>query len=132
MTHNRYCAINLNGWFVRSAVEVRAWQGSLHAGEVRAAIIFCMALLAKAINSKVASAKKRTYNPASGRYDMRVLLISALGLNGKRFASVRKHLLSRIPGDSAFKWGKSQRPTRVTKNAEKTTGAEAEMLQPSC
>jgi len=129
---SRYCGINLNGWFVRTAVEVRAWQGSLHAGEVRAAIIFCMALLAKAINSKAASAKKRTFDPASGRYDMRVLLISALGLNGERFKSVRKHLLSRIPGDSAFKWGKSQRPARGTKNAQTTTGAEADALQPSC
>ena len=127
----RYCAINLNGWFIRSAVEIRCWQGSLHAGEVRAAIIFCMALLAKAINSKAASAKKRTFDPASGRYDMRVLLISALGLNGERYKSVRKHLLSRIPGDSAFKWGKSQRPTRTTKKAEATIGAGAEMLQPS-
>ena len=128
----RYCAININGWFVRSAVEIRCWQGSLHAGEVRAAIIFCMALLAKAINSKATSAKKRTFDPASGRYDMRVLLISALGLNGDRFKSVRKHLLCRIPGDSAFKWGKSQRPTRTTKKSEATIGAGAEMLQPSC
>lgn len=130
--NTRYCAINLNGWFIRSAVEVRCWQGSLHAGEVRAAIIFCMALLTKAINSKAASAKKRTFDPASGRYDMRVLLVGALGLNGDRFKSVRKHLLSRIPGDSAFKWGKSQRPKRTMEKAEATSGAGAEMLRPSC
>ena len=73
------------------------------------------------------------FDPASGRYDMRVLLISALGLNGERFKSVRKHLLSRIPGDSAFKYGASQRPKkRAGKKAEATTGAGADVLQPSC
>jgi hypothetical protein len=42
-------------------------------------------------------------------------------------------LLALIPGDSAFKYGASQRPKkRADKNAKATTGAEADALQPSC
>jgi hypothetical protein len=92
------------------------------------------------MNSHGASAKKRTFNPASGRYDMRVLLVSALSLNGECYKAVRQHLLRRIPGDSAFKWGRSQRPGRkadpkVTATAtttDMTPGAEADTLRPSC
>jgi hypothetical protein len=137
--NSRYCGVNLNGLFLRQAIEIRSAQSTLHAGEVRAVVTFCMALLVRAMNSHGASAKKRVFNPASGRYDMRVLLVSALSLNGERFWAVRKHLLSRIPGDSAFKWGRSQRPRRAadpkvtaTTTPDMTPRAEADTLRPSC
>lgn len=105
--HNsRYGILNLNGFFLRSAIELRAYSGSLHAGRVKSAIIFSMALLARAMNCKGTSAAKRNYDPASGKYDMRVFLISALKLNGDEYKNVRKHLLSNLTGSSAWKYGR--------------------------
>ena len=129
---SRYHCVNLNGWFVRSAVELRAYTGSLHAGEIKAAILFSMALLARAMNAHGASAKQRAYDPASAKYDMRVFLISALAMNGDEFKTARRHLLARMPGDSAFKNGASQRPKKAETKSEATAGAGAETLQLSC
>ncbi|HEX2951001.1 MAG TPA: amidoligase family protein [Armatimonadota bacterium] len=125
----RYAILNLNAFFLRGAVEMRAYAGSLHAGKVKAAIQFGMALLVKALNTHAASAKKRKYDPASARYDFRVFLISALGMNGDEFKTARKHLLTLMPGDAAFKYG---RPTGKAMKTEETIEVGAEMLQPSC
>lgn len=102
----RYSILNLNGYFVRQAVEIRAYSGCLHAGRVKAVILFSMALLARAMNCRGASAKKRQYDPASAKYDMRVFLISALKMNGPEFKTARAHLLRLMPGDSAWKNGR--------------------------
>jgi len=111
---------------------MRAYAGSLHAGKVKAAIQFGMALFAKALNTYAASAKKRKYDEASAKYDFRVFLISALGMKGDEFKTARKHLLALMPGDSAFKYGRPTGNAGKTKKTEATTGAGAEMLQPSC
>lgn len=39
----RYSILNLNGYFLRQAIEMRAYSGSLHAGRVKAVILFSMA-----------------------------------------------------------------------------------------
>ncbi len=103
---SRYSILNYNGYFLRGAVEIRAYAGSLHAGEVKAAIIFSMALMVRAMNAKSVSAKKRTYTEASGKYDMRVFLISALKLNGDEFKNTRMHLLRKLSGSAAWKNGR--------------------------
>jgi len=130
--NSRYAILNLNAFFLRGAVEMRAYAGSLHAGKVKAAIQFGMALFAKALNTYAASAKKRTYDPASAKYDFRVFLISALDMNGDKFKTARKHLLALMPGDSAFKYGRPTGNAGKANKTEATTGAGAEMLQPSC
>jgi hypothetical protein len=128
----RYCILNYTAFFYRGAVEIRAYAGSLHAGRIKAAILFSMALLAKAMNAHGASATKRKYDPASAKYDMRVFLLG-LGMIGEETRTTRKHLLALMPGDSAFKYGASQRPKkRADKKAEATAGAGADALQPSC
>jgi len=100
---------------------------------VKAAIQFGMALFVKALNTQAASAKKRKYDPASAKYDFRVFLISALGMNGDEFKTARKHLLLLMPGDAAFKYGRpTTGKTGKANKTEETTGAGAEMLQPSC
>jgi len=119
--NTRYSILNLNGYFVRQAIEMRAYSGSLHAGRVKAVILFSMALLARAMNCRGASARKREYNPASAKYDMRVFLISALKMNGPEFKTARAHLLRLMPGDSAWKHG---RPKRAAKPVASMTGGE--------
>jgi hypothetical protein len=60
-----------------------------------------------------ASAKKRTYDPASAKYDMRVFLISALKMNGPTFRTARMHLLKLMPGDAAFKTPRSKKQAKM-------------------
>jgi len=103
---SRYAALNLNGLLYRDAVEYRLFQfrdNRIHAGELRAWIIFCMALTAKAINTKAASAKKRNYDADCGKFDFRVFISHGLGLHGPEHHNVRMHLLARLQGDSAWK-----------------------------
>lgn len=103
---SRYAALNLNALIFRNAVEIRLFQfrnGRIHAGELRAWIIFCMALTAKAINTKAASAKKRNYEADCGKFDFRVFISHGLGLHGPDHHNVRMHLLARLHGDSAWK-----------------------------
>lgn len=118
---SRYSILNLNGYFLRGAVELRAYSGSLHAGKVRAALIFSMALLARAMNANGTSAKKREYDPASGKYDMRVFMISALKLNGDTYKNVRSHLLENLSGDSAWKRGRPESKSKSKKSATETS-----------
>jgi hypothetical protein len=130
----RYCLVNLNAVFLpdRSTVEFRAYTlGGLHAGKIKAAIQFSQALCVKALNSRAASLKPRRYDPQTARYDFRVFLLH-LGMIGDEFKTARKHLLALMPGDSAFKYGKAQRPKKapVTKT-EDTAGARVEVLRPS-
>ena len=121
---SRYAILNLNGWFVRSAVELRAYGSSLHAGKVKASVLFSMALLARAMSCRGASAKKRTYDPASAKYDMRVFLISALKMNGPEFKTARMHLLRLMPGDAAWKHG---RPASKVRKSENTNVGSTEV-----
>jgi hypothetical protein len=103
---SRYAALNLNALIFRNAVEFRLFQfksNRIHAGELRAWIVFCMALTAKAINTKAASAKKRKYVADCGKFDFRVFISHGLGLRGPEHHNVRMHLLARLHGDSAWK-----------------------------
>ncbi|MFH1538209.1 MAG: amidoligase family protein [bacterium] len=103
---SRYAALNLNALIFRNAVEFRLFQfksNRIHAGELRAWIIFCMALTAKAINTKAASARKRNYDADCGKFDFRVFISHGLGLHGPEHHNVRMHLLARLQGDSAWK-----------------------------
>jgi hypothetical protein len=102
---SRYHALNLNSFFVRKTVEFRLFNGSLHAGEVKSYVQLCLALAAKAMKAKSTSGKKRAFTPASGRYDMRVILLG-LGLIGDEFATARHHLTKRLGGSSAWKNGR--------------------------
>ncbi len=118
---SRYHALNLNSFFVRKTVEFRLFNGSLHAGEVKSYVQLCLALAAKAMKAKTTSGKKRPYTPASGRYDMRVILLG-LGLIGDEFATARHHLTKRLDGSSSWKNG---RPARAATAADPTAEAVA-------
>jgi len=101
--HTRYHFLNLHALFTKGTIEWRGQNGNLHAGEVKARIILALAMTAKAINARCASAKgRRTYSETSAKYDMRILLLH-LELNGEEFKNTRMHLLKYLPGDAAFK-----------------------------
>jgi hypothetical protein len=108
---SRYHILNLNPVFNGATWEVRAANGSLHAGKIKAGLILCLALAAKALNSRAASSQQRPYCEASAKYDFRVFLVSGLGMIGEEFKNVRMHLLENMPGDAAFKTPRRQTET---------------------
>jgi hypothetical protein len=103
---SRYCWLNVHGIFYRQALEIQAFDGTLHAGRLRAYLTLCLAMAAKAHGAKAISSKKSRIERGSGKYSFRVLLISGLMLNGPEFKNVRRHLLANLEGSSAWKYGR--------------------------
>jgi len=110
---SRYHGVNLNSYFYRKTIEFRYFEGTTHAGKVKAYVQFCLALAAKALGAKSASSRRREYNPATAKYDFRVFLLS-LGLIGGEFKTARLHLLSRLGGSAAWKGERRDRRTPPT------------------
>lgn len=115
----RYFAVNFTSYLVRGSVEFRLFEfptEKLHAGMVRAWVIFVLALGVRAQNSRCTSSRKRVYDPETARFDFRVFLLH-LGLIGTDYKVVRAHLLRLLPGDSAFRRG---RPSKAGKKEAAT------------
>lgn len=96
----RYHGLNLNSFLFRGTVEFRYFNGTLHAGKVKAYIQFCLAVVAKALNARSASSKRREFRAETAKYDFRVWLIE-LGLNGPEFKTARHHLCGELAGNAA-------------------------------
>lgn len=120
---SRYHGLNLNSLFFRSTIEFRYFNGTLHAGEVKAYVQFVLALCAKALSSKSTSSKKRVFSEASAKYDFRVFLLG-LGLIGDEFKTARLHLLKHLSGSAAWKNGRP--PARATEAQPAAEGAAEE------
>jgi len=101
---SRYAGLNFHNIFYGQTVEFRWFEGTLHAGKIKAYIQFCLALAAKAINAKSASSRKREFRAESAKYDFRVFLLH-LGLIGEEFKTARQHLMANMPGNAAWKNG---------------------------
>lgn len=122
--NSRYSCLNLHNVWYRGTVEFRMFESTLHAGKVKAAVQFVLAIAAKALNSRAASSRKRAFDPSCAKYDFRVFLIH-LGLNGDEFKTARMHLLQAMPGDAAFKRGRKPKtqPGESRELAEVGNGA---------
>lgn len=101
---SRYHGVNLHNVWYRGTVEFRWFAATLHAGRVKAAIQFVLAIANKALNSRYACSKRREHVPSSAKYDFRVFLLN-LGLIGNEFKTARLHLLSNLTGSAAWKNG---------------------------
>lgn len=97
---SRYHCLNLHSVFQKGTVEFRLFNGTLHAGEIKAYIQFCLAVSAQALNQSCASRRKT--QTTNEKYTFRTWLLR-LGLNGDEFATARKHLLKKLPGCIAWK-----------------------------
>lgn len=99
--HNsRYRCLNLHSYFQKETVEFRAFNSELNPEKIKAYIQFCMSITALAQNQKSASPIKS--NPENQKYAFRCWLLR-LGMIGDEFKSTRKHLLSHLEGNSAWK-----------------------------
>ena len=102
--HSRYHLLNLHATFSTErpahTIEFRAFNGTLHAGKIKAYIQLCLAMSAQALNTKAASATRPvTDNP---KYTFRCWLLR-LGFIGDEFETARTHLLANLPGNAAWR-----------------------------
>lgn len=112
----RYYALNLHSVFYRGTLEWRCFESTLHAGKVRANITLALAISAQAINQSRTVMRKTeiSENPA---FTFRTFLLR-LGLIGPEYKNVREHLLENLPGDRAWRYEKSQYPSRQSRKQE--------------
>ena len=98
---SRYTILNLHALFTKGTVEFRIFNSTLHAGEVKAAIQFCAALVAFAQKSRRTVYRKvQTDNE---KFAMRTFL-TRLGLNGDEFKTARLHLTKNLSGNAAWRF----------------------------
>ena len=92
----RYHGINLHSYYTKGTVEFRLFNGTLHAGKIKAYIQFCLAMSAWAIecpNDRLFFKKSTGYTREQKYTLMRNVLIHRLGLRGPEFKTCRTHLL---------------------------------------
>lgn len=102
--YSRYHLLNLHATFSTErpahTIEFRAFNGTLHAGEIKAYIQLCLAISAQALSTKAASSTRPvTDNP---KYTFRCWLLR-LGFIGDEFSTAREHLLKKLPGNAAWR-----------------------------
>ena len=101
---SRYHLLNLHATFSLErparTIEFRAFNGTLHAGKIKAYIQLCLAISAQALSTKAANPTRPvTDNP---KYTFRCWLLR-LGFIGEEFETAREHLLKNLPGNAAWR-----------------------------
>lgn len=110
--HSRYHLINLHRYFstlgtAANTIEIRAFNGSLHAGEIRAFVAFVLAMNGQALqSSRILSAKNPVMIAGNEKFAMRTWL-NRIGFIGAEFENCRKHLAKNLLGDAAWRFGKN-------------------------
>lgn len=98
--NSRYHGLNLHATFTKGTVEFRLFNGTLHAGEIKAYIQFCLAVAHQALTQKKASARKTETD--NEKYAFRCWMLR-LGLIGEEFKTCRLHMLKHLTGNSAWR-----------------------------
>ena len=111
---SRYYFLNLHSFFHGNhTVELRGFNSELHAGKVRAYIVFALAMNHQALTQKFARYKK--VQCENEKFAMRVYLVR-IGLSGDEFKNCRKHLYEHLSGNAAWRYG-SRENCRTRRNA---------------
>lgn len=97
---SRYHALNLHSVFSKGTIEFRLFNGTLHAGEIKSYIQFCLAISNQALTQKKASRRKTL--STNEKYTFRTWLLR-LGMIGDEFKTARQHLLKNLDGCIAWK-----------------------------
>ena len=97
--HRHYCSaryrgLNLHALYTKGTVEFRLFNGTTHAGKIKAYIQFCLAMSAWAINADKVPYFKSTadFTKEQKGKIMKGFLTNRLGLSGKEFKTARQHL----------------------------------------
>lgn len=109
--YTRYHGLNLHAVWYHGTVEFRYYNGSLHAGVIKAYVQLALALAAYAGSAKSIQLGKR---PIADEHVLPVFraLLMRVGLRGREFHNTRYHLLRRL--------GANMRPVRAPR-AERVT-----------
>ena len=103
---SRYHFLNLHSFFHGNhTVELRGFNGTLHAGKIRAYIVFALALNHQALTQKSASYRK--VQEENEKFAMRVYL-NRIGFIGDEFKSCREHLYQHLDGNAAWRYGSKE------------------------
>ncbi len=99
---SRYHFLNLHSFFNGvGTVELRGFNGTLHAGKIRSYIVLALAINNQALTQKSASTKKpQIENP---KFAMRTWL-NRIGLIGDEFKNCREHLTKHLEGSAAWRF----------------------------
>lgn len=101
--HSRYHFLNLHSFFHGNhTVELRGFNGTLHAGRVRAYIVFALALNHQALTQKCA--RYHRVQEENEKFAMRVYL-NRIGFIGDEFKTCREHLYKHLDGNAAWRYG---------------------------
>ena len=97
---SRYHCLNLHSVFQKGTIEFRLFNGTTHAGKIKAYIQLCLAIGDQALNQSCASRRKT--QAVNEKYTFRTWLLR-LGLNGDEFKTARLHLLAHLDGCIAWR-----------------------------
>lgn len=97
---SRYHLLNLHATWTKGTVEFRCFNSTTHAGEIKAYIQFCLAVVNQAYTQRSASYKPMVTD--NEKYSFRCWLLR-LGLIGDEFKTARFHLMKRLEGNSAWR-----------------------------
>lgn len=103
---SRYHFLNLHCFFHGNhTVELRGFNSELHAGKIRAYVVFALAINHQALTQKSASARK--VQEENEKFAMRVYL-NRIGLIGDEFKACREHLYKHLNGNAAWRYGSKE------------------------
>lgn len=100
----RYHGINLHAFFTKGTVEFRLFNGTTHAGKIKAYIQFCLAMSGWAIESNDNRKYFKdcsTYTKAQKAALMKRVLVHRLGMKGPEFKTARIHLTAAFADSTA-------------------------------
>ena len=100
----RYHGINLHAFFTKGTVEFRLFNGTTHAGKIKAYVQFCLAMSAWAINCEKGNLFFKsisTYTTAQKRTIMMNMLKNRLKLRGKEYKTCRMFLTTAFEAQAA-------------------------------
>ena len=103
---SRYHFLNLHCFFHGNhTIELRGFNSELHAGKIRAYIVFSLAINHQALTQKSASYRK--VQEENEKFAMRVYL-NRIGFIGEEFKACRKHLYEHLDGNAAWRYGSKE------------------------
>ena len=113
---SRYHFLNLHSYFTGNhTVELRGFNGELHAGKIRAYVVLALALNYQALTQRGASSRKpQTENE---KFAMRTYL-NRIGLIGDEFKACREHLYKHLDGVAAWRYGYPEKIEQINEEGK--------------
>lgn len=93
--HSRYHGLNLHSVFSKGTIEFRLFNGTLHAGLIRAYVVMCLGIANYTKEkSRISKSKKQQFNDKYTMYE----LLCKIGVKGDEFKACRDHLTEHLEG----------------------------------